>query len=427
MRRPRVVGTAAWMLAGLTYAGSLSCHKSGVAEPSWWTSQETVLAPASAHGPSPAQTVAGSTGGARDVGESVFLATWVGALAFLRSERTSGQLRLVVVDPASGHETQVPGVMCSGEASDMEWSYDGSRLAFTGADGNLWVVGEGEWPPRRVTGFTAWDSCEAVRPSWSPDGSEIAFQVDGGERETALPSSVRIVDLRTGDIQIAVSTPDPERYIGEPFVEYGHPAVSPDGSRIAFVTSRQRGRLPGPVAAVADVCLVGRNGGRIEVLTGGTGIYAEPTWAPDGAKLAYRQDHENGESGLCTMEVSSRHASELYRAAGPIRGICWSPDGDMLAFQVGEDPSSRVWVVRPDGSGRRPILGGAMASTHPTWDESGGKLAVSVERDGECAVAVVDLHQGSVELVGQSPDSELAPTWSRRRGVVRNEGKPPAP
>ena len=191
----------------------------------------------------------------------------------------------------------------------MAVSPDGRRLAVglgSGTSVNIWVKQLDRGPATRLT-FGNRDR----RPTWSPDGRQVAFirdtanssvvyarPADGSGPERLLARIDRMIQevtwspeghwlvLRTDNTQAGAgdlvgvrlggdSTPVP--LVASAFSEF-HPAVSPDGKWLAF-TSNESGNNEVYVRPFPDT-----RGGRWQVSNGG-GL--EPAWAPQGRELYY--------------------------------------------------------------------------------------------------------------------------------------------
>ena len=160
-------------------------------------------------------------------------------------------------------------------------------------------------------------------------------------------------------------------------LEFSHVAWSRQGDAIAFDSAW------GPVVPNCPqhcsgwaVSVVGSDGsGSRQIALNARA----PAWSPDGRSLAYESgvrvvDYDDATGvkitrldGSGTVEL---HAYNCNSEVGPV----WSPRGDRLAFQAapGDDCSSRsVYVVRPDGSGKRRLAAGH----DPTWSPDGRRMA----------------------------------------------------
>jgi len=109
------------------------------------------------------------------------------------------------------------------------WSPDGSQIAFTsGRDGNneIYVMNADGSNPENITNNPAEDSY----PSWSPDGSQIAFTSDrdGKEMKSWLNDEIYVMNADGSNQTRLTDNSDYDRL----------PSWSPDGSQIAFTSGR---------------------------------------------------------------------------------------------------------------------------------------------------------------------------------------------
>jgi polyisoprenoid-binding protein YceI len=108
----------------------------------------------------------------------------------------------------------------------------------------------------------------------------------------------------------------------------------------------------------------------------------------------------------------------------------WSPDGRRIAYARAEpfqfSPPPSVHVARADGSGRRDLTPG-QPSFQPDWSPDGRRIAVAVTGAMETTeISIVDSGGSQVALLGDTPTSDSEPRWSPdgRRLAVSAFGGP---
>lgn len=152
-------------------------------------------------------------------------------------------------------------------------------------------------------------------------------------------------------------------------VKYYNPAWSPDGERIALESSRDS--RDGKLA----IFTVRRDGGELRRLTSPEFSAELPSWSPDGKRIVFSTDIE-GDRKLFIMAADGSNAKAIPNTLLGFYAT-FSPDGQWILFAVQDGPraaTTRVAVIRPDGSDRR-LLGDSTSSNEgPRWSTDGTRV-----------------------------------------------------
>lgn len=273
------------------------------------------------------------------------------------------------------------------------WSPDGTTLAFVAdpeddGERDIYLVERDGTNLRRLTS-RRW-SDESSSLVWSPDGTEIAFAAD----------SAGVTNLW----KIDVDGSDPVRLTRQFDGFIRHPEDwSPDGSLVLFQAHRNVDEELFTVTADGAVNVRRLTDFGAEVING--------RWSPDGTRIVF-----NAQGGLTPtssgaiflMRSDGSGKRVLADLEGDDRHARWSPDGEWIAFETDPLFSRSVALVRPDGSGLREVTDGG----EPSWSPLGDRLAFTFCENQECAIWVIRADGGGRQQITNSQYSDFHPVWS---------------
>ena len=275
------------------------------------------------------------------------LAALIAALALVPSGDAGAKAAQTVTNGRIAFKSERPPGDPSVDNSDPAFSPDGTKIAFASLEfaGNpccqsIAVMNpDGSDRHLIVNGNTTLSGVNQ-EPSWSPDGTQIAF----------------IVHLN-GANQIAKVNADGSGFVPLTSFTSGeqlHPVWSPDGSKIAYASSR-RGRF--------NIYVMNPDGTNDTQVTFGAAL--DPAWSPDGLKIAYA-DFSGGGSEIFVMDANGVNPVQLTFDDGGNEPV-WSPDGTKIAFVSARDKNPEIYTMNADGSAQTRITNNLANDSWPTW------------------------------------------------------------
>ncbi len=240
-----------------------------------------------------------------------------------------------------------PRRLTSGLAFDHQptFSPDGSRIAFTsdrGGGDNIWVMNADGSGVRQITSetFTLTNA-----PAWSPDGRFIAARKHFTTQRSLGTGEIWLYDASgQGNGVALVERPNPQHQ-----KELGEPVFSPDGAHIYF----SRDTTPGGTFQYAQdsnqqVFAIERYTvatGERTTIAGGPGGAVRPTPSPDGRSLAFVR-REGGRSRLFVKDLATGAERRIYddldqdlQETWAVHGVYptmdWTPDSRSIVFWAG--------------------------------------------------------------------------------------------
>jgi Tol biopolymer transport system component len=237
----------------------------------------------------------------------------------------------------------------------------------------------------------------AASPDVSADGRRLVYMA---------PSST------TGDFALFIAGSDgtgAHLLYSSTTATLSSPALSPDGSRVAFVKHFAPER-----SEIWVVDSDGTNEQRVTVAPEGqTLIHAYPAWSPFGQALAFSMGTP-GNLHIAATSVAGGAITHVTETTASDVEPSWSPDGSSIVYARTSTPAqSDLHVV--DGSGRDVALLVNRNARTPAWSPKGDAIAFSGRNAGEATeLFALRLQSGAVEQITHSDVYERHPNWMRR-------------
>ena len=247
-----------------------------------------------------------------------------------------------------------------------DWSPDGQQLAFS-QHGSIWVTELGTGVAREVARTDEYLSS----PEFAPNGQHLVFTADDG-----YSINLRQLDLQTGAV---------ESITDDDFVNVD-PAFSPDGTRLAYVSTRPNGYFNVFVKDVGDTNRVqvthDHSFGRSRLYFGDHDLHIQPAWERGGDTLLILSNRgiPLGSGGLWRVPVEDNameravliHKEEtLYRTRADI-----GPYGTRFVYSSHLGGQFSNLFVLPIGGGEPyKITFGEWDSFHPRFSPDGHQIA----------------------------------------------------
>jgi Tol biopolymer transport system component len=292
-------------------------------------------------------------------------------------------------------------------------------IAFLRAQGTKIDPTTGVEPPRELVVIDSDGSNErTVRTprgydvesfSWSPDGRQLVLAASPPEDYRL---TLFVANADGSSVRELRRTPD----------HLALPVWSPRGDKIAWDNHDD---------GYHEIWVMNTDGSDPRKLTPGF-RFSDPVWSPDGRRIAYSDIRWGGGSWIYVMNADGSASKRVIRAeslpsltpSDPAGGNPQWSAADQIGFYDGKD----IWLVNPDGSGRRrAIKDEAQSAGQFRFSPNGLTIAFESKTDRGFELFVGDLSAGAVRRLTDNDREDLRPSFSPDAKSLAFEGLwPPA-
>jgi Tol biopolymer transport system component len=272
-----------------------------------------------------------------------------GKIAFV-TNRNGPSGEIYVMNPDGTGQVNIT----NSPASDTRpaFSPDGKKIAFVRDFKSIFVMNpDGSGQVQVLDGTSAGFSSITSFPSWSPDGTKIAFNgIPKGS-----PDGADIYAINADGTGLTRLTTNP--------ADDTSPAWSPDGTKIAFATIRDR--VPNEVNY--EIYVMNADGSNQTRLTNNTKFDHSPAWSPDGTRIAFTSRRDDNFE-VYVMNADGSNQTRLTFDGEQDSDAKWSPDGTKIVFLSSRGGRfGEIWVMNPDGTGLVNLTNADGFDMDPSW------------------------------------------------------------
>jgi tetratricopeptide (TPR) repeat protein len=189
------------------------------------------------------------------------------------------------------------------------------------------------------------------------------------------------------------------------FVHAAAPALSPDGTKIAFFGQPGIDHEDPAFKAGEGVWVVERGGTNPKQLVK-TDHVKNLAWSPDGLKLAFEIHLPDRNAEVVVINAVDGTPLSRFNGQQP----AWSPNSEQLAIKACL-PTCGIWQVNIDGSPIQPLTYFSTDS-YPFWSPTGENLVYASEQDDNWDIYVLRLQDKTTRRLTFQRDIDTTPVFS---------------
>ncbi len=145
-------------------------------------------------------------------------------------------------------------------------------------------------------------------------------------------------------------------------------------------------------------------------LTNSPGIDIEPSWSPDGSRVAFVSSR-SGKPHVYAMDRSGQNMQRLTFAGFHNVNPAWSPRGNLIAFAGKDQGLFDLFMIDPAGTQIQRLTIDAGNNEKPSWSPDGRKILFTSSRSGRYQLYMMNSDGSDIRQITSGPGNFESPAW----------------